>query len=704
MKKFDFNLFVQEQFEQFKGTFSLKEVENLLYIGEEAYTKDNPNSTGKTLVLDFLAFKGKKDDESIIDYSVELKKGLTLWITKNSNFKGKSSIFKIIKFALTGDNSIKPDVNKWIEEIFLCFTIGVHQYTIHIINKWGLVARLYNVKLNDWGQLENVEKKPIFETNSKDDFKNEIQDFFFNQFSYYSLKWTQGSSKKDNLDLVESSASWKTYFKSICLESKDYGVLFFGGNIEKHQGQKIFQTLMGLDFTFAINQLTIRRDNLLNEKAKAKLKIQNTQGDNLKKIERLKKQISKVNLQIEALNKAPIVNSNQELVSLEKEYKLLISQYEQSNKVENEYREFQKTKEISETKLEQKRKTFRTIRNRIDSVNKKILDLNQHIEIGIFLSDLEIKNCPSCHHDVNETKKTTNLNAHKCPLCSETINDSDGDDKESYEKKIKELQVELKQAEQQKNIIEKEGGEIKNQLRVLKVSMREKERSLQKVNTNTLLLQIQSAQSKINKILAQNPVNNPQREEVIAKKAVFEYQLKEIEKNSSQTKPSNNFEEKTKFLEKVIKALINKRYEMGVNTIKRLQDLMLKEVQSFGITSITSIRITEKFDIKYTQWGEEISFEKISEGEQLRAKLAFYLSLIQLDIEYNMGKHTRFLMIDSPGREEAGKKYMEGLIQVLQGIENRYQDKLQILIATADSRFENVLKNQFVYPEETYIF
>ena len=115
---------------------------------------------------------------------------------------------------------------------------------------------------------------------------------------------------------------------------------------------------MGLDFTFAINQLTIKKDNLLNEKAKAKLKIQNTQGDNLKKKERLKKGISEVNLQIEALNKAPIANNNQELVFLEKEYKLLISQYEQSNKVENEYREFQKTKEISEIKLEQKRKNL----------------------------------------------------------------------------------------------------------------------------------------------------------------------------------------------------------------------------------------------------------------------------------------------------------------------------------------------------------
>jgi len=704
MKKFDFDSFVQEQFEQSEDTLTLEEVKKLLYLGEDGYDRDNPNSTGKTLELDFLAFRGEKDDGSIIDYNVELKKGLTIWITRDSNLKGKSSLFKIIKFALTGSNRIKNDVNRWIKEIFLCFNIGVHQYTIHLINKWGLVARLYNVKLNDWKQLEYVKKKPIFETNTKDDFETEIQDFFFNQFSYYALKWAQSSNRRDNLNLGEGSASWKTYFKSIYLESKDYGVLFFGGNLEKHQGQKMFQALVGLDLTFAINQLTVKKDKLLNEKAKGKIQVQKIQGDNLKKKEELQKKISKVVLQIEDLNKTPIANNNKELVSLQQDYKLRVSKYEQFTKTQSEYRKSQKNKETTEAKLEEKRKTYRMITSRIDSVSKKILDLNQHLEIGIFLSDLEVKNCPSCHHTLDETKKTTNLNAHKCPLCSDPINDSDEADRESYEEKIKELQIELKQAERQKNVVKEEGSKIRSQLKALKANLTDKKEVLQKVNVNDLLSKIQSAQSKINKILAQNPVNNTQREQLIAKKAVLEYQLKEIEESSTKKNPPNNYEGKIKLLERGIRTLINKRYEIGTNTINRLQELMLKEVQSFGITSITAIRITEKFDVKYIQGGEEISFENISEGEQLRAKLAFYLSLIQLDIEYNMGKHTRFLMIDSPGREEAGKKYMEGLIKILKDIENRYQNKLQILIATSDSRFENVLKNQFVYPEETYVF
>jgi DNA repair exonuclease SbcCD ATPase subunit len=704
MKKFDFNSFVQEQFEQFQDTFTLEEVKDILYLGEDVYTRDSPNSTGKTLVLDFLAFKGKKDDGKPFNYSQELNKGLSIWITKNSNLKGKSSIFKIIKFALTGSNSIKDDVNRWIEEILLCFTIGVHHYTVHITNKKrGLASKLYNSKISVWEDLEQLAKSPIFETNNEKDFEYEIQEFFFQQFSYYSLRWTQKHPKKEKLDLIEVPASWNTYFKSIYLESKDYGALFYGGSLS-HQGQKVFQTLMGLDLTFAINQLTIKQDGLKNENAKEKLKSQSFQSHNDKKKEELKEEISKIEKQIDDLNKKPVLAIDQEIVGLQDQYTKLISRYNQISKLENDCRELSKNINKVESEIEQKRKLYFSIQNRIDSINKRTLELNEHIEIGVFLSDLEVKNCPSCHHSINEEKRKNNLSAHQCPLCSDGIIESEDVDKESYEEKIKQLQGELFQVEQQKKSVEDEGKVIKNELGTLKNTLKDKENELQKADNNNLLLQIQSIQSQINIKLAQNPMNNSQREELIIKKAVLEYQLKEIENNSTQTKSLSNYEREISLLQNAIEALKKQRYEIGNNIILRLQYLMLKEVHSFGITSITGIRITENFDVKYTQGGEEISFEKISEGEQLRAKLAFYLSLIQLDIESAMGKHTRFLMIDSPGKEEAGNIYMDGLISVLQDIEKRYGDELQILIATADSRFENTLKNQFVYQEDTFIF
>lgn len=130
---------------------------------------------------------------------------------------------------------------------------------------------------------------------------------------------------------------------------------------------------------------------------------------------------------------------------------------------------------------------------------------------------------------------------------------------------------------------------------------------------------------------------------------------------------------------------------------------MLSEVQSLGLR-ISEIIINDKFDIKYKQDGDYLSFSQIAEGEQLRAKLAFYLSLIQLDIIHNYGRHSRFLIIDSPGKEEGDKSYLEGLTSLIKEIEERFGDQLQILIGTAERSLENTVSHQNVFPANTYVF
>jgi len=61
-------------------------------------------------------------------------------------------------------------------------------------------------------------------------------------------------------------------------------------------------------------------------------------------------------------------------------------------------------------------------------------------------------------------------------------------------------------------------------------------------------------------------------------------------------------------------------------------------------------------------------------------------------------------MIDSPAKEEGDNKYLEGLKAVLADIENRYADKLQILIGTAERNLSDIVKSQFVYEADQYVF
>ena len=116
---FDFKKFTQELYEEYKDSLTKEEVDDLLYLSDE-YSKDTPISTGKRLIIDNVRIIGQKEvsanqdySGAKIDFSLPFNSGVNILIA--DNLKGKSSIFKVIKYALTGSNSLKANIKKWIQ-------------------------------------------------------------------------------------------------------------------------------------------------------------------------------------------------------------------------------------------------------------------------------------------------------------------------------------------------------------------------------------------------------------------------------------------------------------------------------------------------------------------------------------------------------------------------------------------------------------
>lgn len=265
---FDYNSFIAALQKEFDEDFSDAEIKELLNL-EDEISRDTPLSTGKRLVINFVSFTGKKTTEEIqefsdnaIEYSQEIYSGINMWVA--DNLKGKSSIFKIIKFALTGHNTLKNNISKWIDHILVVFSINDKKFTVYINNSKSRVsAALYNKEIKIYPAEGEHSAEEIFTVKNKENFQSQLQDFFFRQFDYYSLRWTQKSPVKDSDELLDVSTSWKTYFKSIFLESKDSAELMYGG-----QGSKIFQMLLGLYLTSPINKLTVQKDLLMHQKGR----------------------------------------------------------------------------------------------------------------------------------------------------------------------------------------------------------------------------------------------------------------------------------------------------------------------------------------------------------------------------------------------------------------------------------------------------
>ncbi|PSK92221.1 hypothetical protein [Taibaiella chishuiensis] len=700
---FDFKEFVNNIHNQFVEKLSLDQTKQILDIGDQ-FTRDTPISTGKRLIITRIAFSGVKRTEEtnsyagdIIDYDQSVNTGINMWIA--DNLKGKSSIFKILKYALTGANSIKPNIKKWIHHILVNFTISDREYTIYMETKSRLKASLYNGTIDKKENIGQHESDIIFSTVSETDYQHQIQDFFFKQFAYYSLKWTQKSPQKDSTDLLEVGASWKTYFKSIFLESSDSSVMY------GDQGKKVFQMLLGLELTYPINYFSVEKDKLVFEKAKrSSIPVQNATAKK-EQVDRLVNRLKEINELLRISNEQS--KSSMNLNSLYAEHDRLVKTLQAESQrlltFESQISTERTALEALKEKRNRKMAESQRINKELLKTQRQIGDLEEYLEIGIFFSNLDIKQCPSCSHTVTDIKKKKAAVEKVCALCNDHVELEDTDvNKEEYQQKVENLKLILSNFQHDLEGLDHKDDQIEYDEQYNKIISLEQQK-IKGADTSAISFRLEEISKIFETENGKVVLEDPTLEKLISERAVIQYQLDEKPSESG----ANNFDDtdiKIEVLTAAIAELNKQRYAISLSVLNRLSDLMLAEIHDMGLTSISEIEINEKFDIRYKQDGDFIGFENIAEGEQLRAKIALYLSLIQLDIEFNFGRHTRFLIIDSPAKEEADANYMAGLSLLLKTIEQRFGSQLQILIGTAERSLLGAVPQEIVTPQHEFVF
>ena len=697
---FDFDKFSRKIHKRHKDYFSISEVKSLLNLGDD-YQRDTPISTGKRLSILAIELKGVKSNGEVIKFSQKIDKGIHIWLA--DNLKGISTLFKVIKLALTGQNDIKPDVKKWLSHILVVFSIDKRKYSSYLDLKGArLSASLFKGAVGCISSVQSSQLVSLFSESSTTAYQASLEKFFFSQFSYYSLKWTQKKSAKDSHGLLEANASWRTYFKSIFLESKDSDKLFYGG-----QGKKILQILLGLEFTYVINRLTVKKEMLQSQKGYLK----NIQGNNHASKD-MKSQLKARIVELESLLSSTSQEDEGARTSLSALYKKQSLILDEIDLVSQKNKSFQESSQKLFS-IQQHRASLEEDLSRARKASEKfernIIDLKEFLDVGIFFSGLDIKQCPNCNCGISKDRRIHQKSTKQCLLCNNPFDKVIDDSKrEIYLEKIKKLS-------NSKQEILREIKRIENQISTLDRNYRRELNANQTFQSqldngsslfvfNQKLSSLESQISKEQEHLRLKKHSIAERDKLIAELAVVRFQLAQLQPNSDVSQEDGKLEAKIALLQDAIVELNEKRYTVSCNVLKRLSDIMLSEIHMLGLNSITEIEVSKKFDIQYRQNGEFISFEAIAEGEQLRAKIALYLSLIQLDIEYNFGRHTRFLIIDSPGKEEGDSQYLQGLASVLKNIENRFGSELQIFIGTAERGLSDVIDNQSIFKSGQFLF
>lgn len=687
--------------QKYKSQLPDRVIDDLLTF-EQGFLKDG--FPQKRLIISRVCFSGAKDD---IPFTLDrsFNEGINLVLA--DNLKGKSSLFKIIKYALTGDSDIAKDVKGWLKNIYLQFRINASVLTVYLnLEKPRTQATLLNLPIDDVVDKEIDATNIIYQADNEKTYRDYIQDFFFREFDYYHLNWTQKSSLKDRNELVESKASWNTYFESVYLASRDSYKLAYGS-----QEELIFQMMIGLKLTYPINRLKVKLELTQFEQAKLKdtINMEGRRRDQSRKT--LEKELATIAKAIEKLIKVEDQKVN--LSDLYNQRALLAIQIAERNKnlTKFEHQKVQITRDGSKLFFENQERTaqVRKYKDQIQKALKSQTDLEEHVQFGIFFSNLDIKICPHCNTKVNEEKKISERTTKSCRLCTHAIEEAPAIDSSAYHQKIESLSAEIEGYEKQIPLLTerinntaKAIEEIKKKNQVYLSSIREITKQNQ--TDQKALREIETTIQKAN----QSAKKAEQMLDLEKRKAVAEFRMKDFINQT--THPSvieiKEYDLRIALLNDALTELKKERTVQNKEVLSNFTDLMMEELRDMGVMGITEIGLTEGFKVMYNQNNNWVSFDEISEGEQLRVKIAFYLSIIQSDIKYNAGKHPRLLIIDSPNKEEGDKVYREGLKKVLHSIEHKYGTQLQIIIGTASRELEDSVatENAWVLPEGQFLF
>jgi hypothetical protein len=686
---YDIAQLIKQVHNQMGDALTSNDIEDLLTISEDAYYKDSPLSVGKRLSLKSIEFKGVKvypDMEQPIHYRREFQTGVNLWV--GDNLVGKSSIFKIIKLALTGNNRISRDVASWLAEIWVEFSLGSNVYFAYINrdkNKPFHFA-LYNGNRSMISVVGAEQTDSCLFEGGLEKYKDYLQTFFFRELAYYSLQWTQRDSRPGNPELLTSGASWSTYYKSVFLEAEDYSMLFIG-----NQSELIFQMLLGLELTYPINRLKIKRNHLANlvgiaKAAPATPEQESGQGQRLadqQELTQINSELSSLDAEAKQVTEAPSTNTEQTLEIARQAYRNALHQRA----------ELEAERDALTDQVGIMWRRINALTRQVDDydvdINKKkrrIGDIQEILDLGAFFSSLEVRICPNCNHTVDQQKVVHEKNTGNCRLCEQEV-DHQPVDKDAYSHQIKQL-------EQQRQTLFNDQYRLRVERARVEDEHKKASRRQQTIGEEIASLQIERLQKEQNR-LQQNfiAVQPPPFDwtahisrvaALSARKAILEQTIQTPVASIVAADAGYAFTElQIKAIELAEQLLQQERDERSRSLIETFESLYLKQLHSFGLTHYERVEVKANFKVAYYMRGDEYSFDEITAGEKLRAKLGLYIALIELDVQHQLGRHPRFLVLDSPAREEGDHAYVEGLKTTLAYVQERFGNDLQVFVGTA---------------------
>ncbi len=676
-------------------TMALPQIQELLTLDEDAYQRDSPRSVGKTLRVVSMAFSGVKNTGEVIEYARTMADGVNLWVADNS--KGKTSIFKVLKLALSGNDSLDKEIMGWLREAWVEFKIGGNSYSVHMTkgeNDRSPIYRFYNANRQALQAFspEQVEAAQSFK-GVLTGYADFIENLFFREFDYYRLQRTQRASQKDNPNLLTVPASWKTYFKAIFLEANDNS--FFYGN----QSELVFQMLLGLELTYPINRLKVKSDNLKNDIGLHKMQAAPQAAADPARLAVLQAELQEIQRRTSVLTQALSVTATPAQATTLRQLEVARNRYNTLSQLQttlnaeiiggnNDYNELER----------QATRAYRSMHESTVEMNKRnrrLNDLTEYEQFGEFFNSLEVKTCPSCSHDVATARVMQEKKTGSCRLCTDHQVPAQAIEPEAYAEQIAQLQTEAQGFKVDEYNFKVKLAGLRHQQSLLTKELDEKKERLAGISLQPVIgeiEQLEKAASAPPPVVVDVLATVTEMTALNVRKAAIEAEVKALATPSGGADTQlAEMELKVNVLEIARTELLVMQAERSKTVLHQLEELYLKHLQAFGLLHYEKVVIDGDFRIHFTKHEQDFKFDELSPGEQLRAKLGLYIALIDMDVQFQTGRHPRFIMLDSPAGEEADQAFLDGLKDTLAYIESALGSELQVFVGTAQRELQTAV-------------
>jgi len=586
-----------------------------------------------------------------------------------ANEVGKSSIWKTIKFALTGDGGdYDADVRSWIVTIWLTFALNDQLFTIILSRDSGEIRAIL-VPGEESRSLEEVASATsiVFDAQGTEGVKAVLQHFFFNQLGLTQLSWTQAIPGESG-EVVECKASWLTYFQALLIpDGGDRYLLCDPEHAYGNQAGLILSAYLGLSLIDPLNKLGV-------EASKARKEVQYVQSLSDKEIAQAEEQIAALTSELQTVR-----DRLNEITATQQARRRAVENAESNRRLLELQATFQeKNAEFMAHQAEEEK-----LGALIQQDRRRERQLREAVKLQLHFTGISVTLCPNCDTIVDEEAVTREQETHTCRLCGKPAHHAPEEEIAAMEAEADACERRRKEAERDREAIWQRISQLRSEL-------------------SSLTGDIEWAQTASTQGLSfafPTPEEEVEREALLTQVGIIQRDLTIARERAKGRQPEvDRLDLHRRVVEKVREALRKEAARRNEDKLQRLSELTQDIARRIGAESVTNLTCSPLGKVELLKHNQPVTFTGIkNDGERLRVKLAFFLAMMQLGREAGGGRHPGFLIIDQPGSNEMVPNDFSALAQVFRQIDQEFGSEIQVLCFTARPQFEEATDSSRVY-------